>query len=413
MSDPTPATPTTTAKPPLPKVLARRTAIALALMALILVPSMVLFVITKQPSATYAAMGTMIGAFAVIAGGVRMGVVTSIVTALLAPIVIVAGLSPLTGAAVMALMALTVGRLAIFGLHRAVMLVPIFLAWPMLTPVPWIPTADLDRVNELLTRFGYSLAEALDQVQPGSSGGGGSSTAASSAVTSALIHQRVDTTYLTWIAVFFFVGAIVPVLILPFLLRKVHLPAPAPHPRSEAVPYTIIITVLTAVATYWFLDHPKQIAGSFFIATILVLTQVGSDIKWRITIERVLGTFGGLALLLGLTAAIGKESYTEVMGIPMPMTFYAFGVAFGVAAIIAKFSPRQWIYYILITPTAALLNAFTTSQASDVGKQRLVDNLAGATLVIVATLITIVAGRYMEKHPAAGAPSATLEEVTA
>jgi len=121
-----PATPTVDQT--LAKVLLRRTVIAVLATAMLLVPAIVLFVITKQPSATYAAMGALAGIFAVMPGGTRIGFITAIVLALLAPLSIVAGLTPFTGAALMAIMALTVGRLARFGLHRATLLVPILLA---------------------------------------------------------------------------------------------------------------------------------------------------------------------------------------------------------------------------------------------------------------------------------------------
>jgi hypothetical protein len=391
-------TPSTTpsVKPPLGKVILRRTAIAVALLLLMLVPSAVLFAITKQPAATYASMGVLIGTFALLAGGRRIAIITAVVVSLLAPLAIVSGLSPFTGAALMAIMTLAVGRLSIFGLNRATMLVPIFLAWPILTPVPWIPSGDLDRVNELLTKHGLSLAQALNDLHSNAGSASSSSSGASSTVTTFMQNQRFDNTYLTWVAFFFFVGTIIPVIVIPLLMRKMKKPELDAHSRSEAIPYTIIITVLTAAATYYCLDHPKMVGGAFIIATILVLTQVGNDIAWKITIERVAGTFAGLFLLLGITTVVGAASYTSVFGIPMPMKYYVIGVVLGAFAIIAKFSPRQWIYYIFITPTAALLNAFTTSQATSFGDQRVIDNAVGAALVIIATLVTLAAGRIMK-----------------
>lgn len=380
-----PATPTE--HQPLAKVLLRRTVIAVLATAMLLVPAIVLFVITKQPSATYAAMGALVGIFAVMAGGTRIGFITAIVLALLAPLSIVAGLTPFTGAALMAIMALTVGRLARFGLHRATLLVPILLAWPMLGPVPWLPEAKLQRIDELLSRFGYSLAQALDASS--NRAPRPSSASPHSLVSNALTHLRYDNHYLVWVAVFFLVGALVPVIILPFVLRKRPAPVLVPNSRRDAVPYTISITVLTSVATYYFLEHPKMAAGSFLIATILVLTQVGTDVQWRRALQRVLGTLGGMALLAGVLAIVGTNSYTEVLGVPMPMTLYAIGVAFGVAAVISKFSPRGWIYFVLITPAAAMLNAFSITQSTHFGEQRVIDNLIGAGLVIAATLITL------------------------
>ena len=403
-------TTTTTApeKPPLGKVIQRRVLIAVVLLLLMLVPSAVLFVITKQPAATYASMGALIGAFALIAGGRRIAVITAIVLALLAPIAIVSGLSPVTGAALMAIMTLTVGRLSIFGLHRATMMVPIFLAWPILTPTPWIPAGELDKINDQLATKGMDLAQALNNMHPSASG---SSSGPSSGAVTYLQHQRFDSTYLLWVALFFFVGTIIPVLVLPLVMRTLKAPQLASHPRSEAVPYTIIITILATAATYYCLDHPKMVGGSFLIATILVLTQIGNDIAWKLTVERVVGTFGGVALLAGITRIMGKVSYTSVLGVPMPMGYYGIGLVFGAAAIIAKFSPRQWIYFILITPTAALLNAFTTAQATSFGDQRLVDNAVGAVLVIIATFVTLGAGRLMKGHvtiaPAMDVPDAS------
>ena len=387
-------------KPPFRKVLVRRVLIALVLMLFILLPSVLLFMITKQPSATYASMGAMIGIFALLAGNRHLAVITTIVVSLLAPISIVAGLSPVTGAALMALMTLIVGRLSLFGLQRAVMLVPIFLAWPMLEPMPWITSADFTKINEVLAKSGGSMAQALNTVQSGSASS--SSGSVPESVTNAMIHLRFDSTYLAWVAVFFFVGAIIPVIVLPFAMRKMKMPKPVPHPRSEALPYTIVITVIASVATYFYLDHPKVIGGAFLIATILVLVQVGNDMEWKITIERVLGTFGGMAVLVGLVAIVGSASYVVVMGVPLPMAYYGIGLVFGALAIIAKFSPRQWIYYVLITPTAALLNAFTTSQAAEFGKQRVIDNVVGAGLVVIAALVTLIASRYMDRNtPAA------------
>ena len=137
----------TTAKPPFTKVLLKRIMIGISLIAILLVPFVILMGVTKQPAATYSAMGAIIGAVAVMVGGLRIGVLTTVVVALLAPIAIVAGLTPVTGAALMAVLTLVVGRMSRYGLQRAAMLVPIFLAWPILSPIPWIPSALLHKLD--------------------------------------------------------------------------------------------------------------------------------------------------------------------------------------------------------------------------------------------------------------------------
>ena len=376
-------------------ILLRRTLIVLVLVGLMLAPSVVMFVITRQPAATYASIGALIGIVAVAAGGVGIGVRVAVVASLIAPLAIVAGLSPVTGAALMAVMTLVVGRLALDGLHRAVVLVPILVTWPMLTPIPWIPSGLEEAVRARLTSSGLTVTEAVARAQAGTST---STSSTPSKLAEALIHQRMDSTYLAWVAAFFFIGAIVAVGVMKFAMRRVTLPAPESHARSEVMPYTVTITVLAAGATYYCLDHPKLVAGSFLIATILVLTQVGNDFQWKLTVQRLLGTLGGVLLISAITRAMGPASYTVVLGVPLPMTIYLVGIVLGVLAVIAKFSSRQWIYYALIAPAAAMLNAFTTAQVTDFGDQRLVDNVVGAALVLTAALVTLVASRVLSSR---------------
>lgn len=388
-------------KPGLGKVLLRRCAIAVALILLLLVPAFALMAATGQPAATYTALATIIGVVAVMGGGLRIATITAVVVALLAPLVVVAGLTPITGAALMAIMTLTVGRLSTFGLHRATMLVPILMAWPMLAPVPWLPHDRIDELNALLAKHGTSLADALTTMQGKQSAAAGQGSASGDAMSRMLVDLRMDSTYLTWLVVFFFIGAIIPVLIGWLMRHKIHPPALRPHSRRETVPYTVTITVLAAGATYYFLNNPKLPGGAFFIAVILVLAQVGNDIAWRLTIERVIGTFVGVALFVGINSLVGTTTFTEVFGLPFPLGIYLIGVLFGAAAIIAKFSPRQWIYFALIVPTTAYLNSFTVGEAAGLGKARLIDNLVGAALVILAALITLGASRiYARRFPA-------------
>ena len=208
-----------------------------------------------------------------------------------------------------------------------------------------------------------------------------------------MIAMHLNQTYLAWVAAFFFIGSIIAVVTVHLAMRKAPARQPIAHTRSEAMPYTITITILATVATYYFLDHPKQPGGAFLIAAILVLAQVGSEIEWKLTIERVLGTLGGIALLAAIMAVLGGSSYIDLFGIPFPANLYLVGIVFGTAAVIAKFSPRYWIYFLLITPATALLNAYTTSQVAQFGRARLVDNLVGALLVVLAALVTVGASR--------------------
>lgn len=327
------------AKPTLIKVLARRAMIAIVLILVLLIPAVIMLAVTNvvtgqaEPAATWTAIPALAGIVAVAVGGADLGLRTAIVLGLLGPLSIVAGATPASGAALMALMCLMVGLMSRWGLHRAGLMVPVMIAWPLISPPTW----------------------------------GGSA-----------VVDRTDNTFLVWMAVIFLVGALFPVLVGPFLLRKMKLAAPQPHPRSEAVPYTVMITILCSVAAYYVLVHPKMYGGAFLVATILVLAPIGEQAVLRPTIIRVIGTLAGSVLVLFVMAA--AQSLAMV---------YVLGLLFGGAAVASKFSPRAWIYYMLMVPTTACLNAYALPQVTQLGEQRVVDNLVGGALVLVAAGLTI------------------------
>jgi uncharacterized membrane protein YccC len=204
------------------------------------------------------------------------------------------------------------------------------------------------------------------------------------------VVDRTDSTYLAWMAVFFFVGAIFPVIILPFVLKKIKLAAPQPHPRSEALAYTASITVLTTATTFWILQDPsKWYAGAWLITTILVLSQIGNVGTVRLTIARVVGTTIGSLLVILIVAQVQSM-----------VLIYVIGLVLGVVAITAKFSPHAWIYFVFITPTVVCLNASSNQHIADLGKQRVADTLVGAALVLLASAITIGYSHWENNHGA-------------
>ena len=326
------------------KALLRRLLIALALMLVLLIPAITMVVGTAvltghaEGAATFAAVPAIAGFAAVSAGGRDLGLRTAIVLALLGPLTIVAGANPVSGAALMALMCMMVGLMSRWGLHRAALMVPVMVAWTLIDPPSWGVTPVVD---------------------------------------------RTDTTYLSWMAAIFFVGAIFPVLVGPYLLRRAHMPAPVPHPRKEAIVYTVVITVLCAAATYYALTHPAMYGGAFLVATILVLAPIGEAAVLRPTIIRVVGTAAGSVLLIIVVAE--ARSLIAV---------YIVGLLLGVTAVVAKLGSRTWLYYVLMVPTTACLNAFALPQVGQLGEQRIVDNVVGGLLVLAASALAIAYSRW-------------------
>lgn len=326
----------------------KRVLLTLVVIVITAIPAWLMVAVTlvatgeAQAAAFWASLPAVVGVAAAAAGGRRFAVLCAIVLGLLAPLSITAGASPVSGAALMALLALTVGRLSRFGLHKSALLVPVMIAWPLIDPPTWAGQATVD---------------------------------------------RVDTPYLLWMGAIFFVGAIIPALLVPRLMRDHGLPEPERHSRSEAVPYTVIITVLVTAATFYVLDNPKLYGGAFLIAAILVLAPIGTAQTLVPTIWRILGTLVGTVLLLALVAQVDSLAI-----------IYLFGLLFIALALMARLGGHGWLYYVFITPATASLNATTFSQVGQLGEQRLVDNVVGGLLVLAATVVSIGYSRWATTH---------------
>ena len=331
-----------------PGVLRRRLKIALAIAGVTLAPALVMVVITRlgtgeiQGAATWASLPAIASIAAAAGGGRRFAIIVSFVMGLMAPLAIVAGTSPVSGAALMALLALVVGRMSRVGLQKSALMVPVMIAWPLIDPPAWAGQAVVD---------------------------------------------RNDTAYLLWMAFIFLVGGLIPAVIVPLLLRKRHLPEPTPHSREEAMPYTIMITVLLIVSTYWVLDHPQQFAGAFLIAAILVLAPIGKAQTLRPTLLRVAGTILGSVFVLGI-----------VSGVSSLAVVYLVGLVFIVISLMARFGTHGWIYYVFMTPAAACLNATSLTEVGKLGEQRIIDNAVGGALIILASLLAVGYSHWSTRH---------------
>ena len=291
----------------------KRLVIALAIVVLTVAPALVMIAViwvaegSVEAAATWASLPAIAGIAAVAVGGQGFAIRAAIVMAFLAPLTIVAGSSPVSGAAVMALLCLVVGRLARVGLHKSALLVPVMMAWPLIDPPTW----------------------------------GGASTV-----------DRLDTPYLLWMTVVFLVGGLLPALVGPLLLRERSFPPPTPHSLGEALPYTVMITTLVTVATYYVLDTPEMYGGAF-----LIVAKVES-----------------LALV------------------------YVIGLVLIVIALVARFGRHGWIYYVFMMPATACLNATTLEQVGQLGKQRAIDNLVGGVAVLIASALVIGYSSWASKH---------------
>lgn len=327
----------------------KRVTLAMIIVLVTVVPAIVIMLPVTyfatgqiQMAALWASIPAIAGLATTVNGGQRFGMLAAIVMGFLAPLTIVAGLSPVSGAALMALLAMLVGRLSRFGLHKSALLVPVMMAWPLIDPPLWAGQTTVDRTDEA---------------------------------------------YLLWMAAIFFVGGLFPALAVPLIARRRQRPHLTSHTREEVVPYTVIITVLVTASTFYVLSNARMYGGAFLIAAILVLAPMGTANSLRPTLLRILGTLIGSFLILILVAQVHSL-----------VVIYLFGVAFIVIALIARFGRYGWLYYVFMMPATASLNATTLTQFSQLGEQRLVDNVVGGLLVLIAAAAAIAYSGWSTKH---------------
>lgn len=338
----------------------RRLVLIGAALVLLVLPMLVMLLVTwlgtgrVQGAATWASIPAIVGVAAAMQGNRRFAVVVAIVMGFLGPLAIVAGLSPVSGAALMAILCMTVGRLSRAGLQKSGLLVPVMLAWALINPPTWNGATTVD---------------------------------------------RLDTPYLLWMALIFLVGALLPALLVVFMLRKRPAPTLTHHSQSEATTYTVMITTLVTLSTFYVLDNPQLIGGAFLIAVILVMAPIGTTHTLKPTIFRVLGTILGSILVIALVS--GVDSLALV---------YGFGLLFILVALYARLSGVAWIYYVFMVPATACLNSTTLTQVGEMGRQRVIDNVVGGILVIVASAIAIGYSQWSTRR---GTASDTDHEVEA
>ena len=337
----------------------RRLTLVLAVVVLTLLPAIVMLLVVwigtgeLQGAATWASIPAIVGNAAVLFGGRRYAVIVAIVMAFLAPVAIVAGLSPVSGAALMAILCLTVGRMSRFGLQKSGLLVPVMLAWALIDPPAW------------------NGATAVD---------------------------RLDNSYLLWMAAIFFVGGLIPALLIPLVMRHRKAPTLESHSQREAVTYTVIITTLVTVSTYYVLDNPKMIGGAFLIAVIMVMAPIGTTQTIKPTIFRVLGTIAGSIFVIVLVSQIHSLGLV-----------YIIGLVFLIVSVFSRLSGLAWVYFVFMVPATACLNATTLTQVGELGKQRVVDNIVGGIAVVVATAIAIGYSHLASKRGAGSESDDELE----
>jgi len=155
------------------------------------------------------------------------------------------------------------------------------------------------------------------------------------------------------------------------------------------------------VSTFYVLDNPKMIGGAFLIAVILVMAPIGTADTIKPTILRVLGTVLGSLLVIALVSQVHSLGLVYLIGLIVLLI-----------AVFARLSGLAWVYYVFMVPATACLNSTTLTQVGELGKQRVVDNVVGGILVIIATVIVIAFSSWSARRGHASDSDHELEAVS-
>ena len=260
------------ASPRLSQVLARRTVVAVAVIVIVSVPFAVFAVISGEAAASSSAVLGGVAALAnLVYGGRAIAYLTVGLLTALTPVAIVSGAVPVAGAALMAIMCFGVGLSAAQGLHRGLLLIPMFLAFLIIAPPLWSGLTAVDRTS---------------------------------------------TSYLLWNMLFWGGGALWAALVFPPLLRKQKMPPrPEPWTRADTLVYTITITVLCTACTLAALIWWPASNGAWLVVTVLAVTQLGGDASVKRTLARIAGTVVGVAIAALVASVSGSEAVLLAIGL--------------------------------------------------------------------------------------------------
>jgi hypothetical protein len=338
-----PSTGAVTAAPPNPlQARVRRTVLAFVAILVLCVPFAVFTLINHEVAASsWAAWAGFTALVTYVLGGRAVAYLTVGLLTALVPIALVVGAVPVAGAGLMAIMCGGVGVSAAWGLHRGMMLIPLFLACVMIAPPVW-GSVPVDR-------------NAMD--------------------------------YLLWTMVIWGGGALWAALVFPPLLRKMTPIPREPNTRGDTIIYTTIITVLCTLSTLAVLIWRPGSNGAWLIVTLLVITQVGHVDTLKRTTSRVAGTVIGVAVAAVVASLTTNQ--TVLIGI---------GLVLMVIALVIRTGPRYWLYMTFMTPAIVLFSATSGAGVDTSDAQRLLDTLIGAALVLLASAITLWWARHQQTN---------------
>jgi hypothetical protein len=264
----------------------RRVQIGLVLLIVAVVPPLYGFqAVLGANAATMLLFGIMVAVINTVTADLRLAFAASAVYLLLIPVSIVVGSDPLAGASLMAVICLGVGMSSRWLRFGGFFAIPLGTAFVMTLPPSLTTTmhGDPAKTRHLLAILG---ATAIASV---------------------------------WSAF----GT-------RFVIGSMNVPLSVKNDRADALLYTVMMTVLVSLSTWWVLGHGINNHGVWLILTLLIVLQVGRGKTKHKIVHRIGGTVAGtfvaaaivglgepawfvavmfFLMLLGLLAFVGQEPY--------------------------------------------------------------------------------------------------------
>lgn len=135
--------------------------------------------------------------------------------------------------------------------------------------------------------------------------------------------------------------------------RSLHPREPDPSSRARAGAYAGTLAVVLGVSG-WFVVHlDLGHGGAWFLMTFVIILQPYLQDAWRLTVERAIGTVGGVLLAMVLYAVLQD----------FPVILYALAAIAAVTALTIRTTTTRpyWQYVVALTPGVVLLEGLGRS----------------------------------------------------
>jgi hypothetical protein len=335
--------------------LARRVVLGVAVIAILCVPFAVFGVISGELAASFAIFGGLATVTVLVVGGRAFAYLAVGLFTALTPIAIVSGAVPVAAAALMALMCFGAGVSAAWGLHRAMVSIPMYLTVMIVAPPPWSGLTADDRTN---------------------------------------------TSYLLWNMLFLGGGALWAALVFPPILRKQKMPMPLrplqPWARVDVVVYTITITVLCTACTLAVLIWRPGSDLAWLPITVLAVSGYGiGAASVKRTLARIGGTVIGVAIAAIVASVVGSEAV--LIGIALVLAV--------IVVVVLLSSQSYLLFEVFVVPTVVLLAATSIADVDKTDAERLAAVLIGGALALIASGIALGWAHYQRAQPLAAVES--------